>query len=51
MPDKNKPGSGVVPSARAERKRMLSDDTLGLVVYAAALAVISSVILAIVALT
>lgn len=50
MAGANEPGSDVVPSVRAERKRMLFDDTAGIVIYATVLALISSVVVAIVVL-
>lgn len=43
------PSPAVVPSARAERRR-ISKDTLGVVVYAMLIAAISMAVLAIVAL-
>lgn len=50
MPSANKPGWGVVPSARSERRRALLDDASGIVLYAAAVALIFSFIIAIVVL-
>jgi hypothetical protein len=50
MPAPNEPGSGVVPSARAERRRAKADDTSGIVIYALVIAVISALIVTIVML-
>jgi len=50
MADPNEPGSGVVPSARAERRRIFSDDALGIVVYAVVIAAVSALVVVIVAL-
>lgn len=46
----NEPGSGVVPSARAERQRTWDDDTVGITIYAAAIALVSALIVTIVVL-
>jgi hypothetical protein len=50
MTDASKPGAGVVPSARAERRRVGRDDTSGIVLYATTVAVISVFIIAVVVL-
>ena len=50
MTDASKPGAGVVPSARAERRRVGRDDTSEIVLYATTVAVISVFIIAVVAL-
>jgi hypothetical protein len=48
MADANEPGSGVVPSARAEQQRAGWDDVSGIVLYATAVALISFFIVAVV---
>ena len=50
MPNANEPGLAVVPSARAERKRIRENDVSGIVIYAIALALLSSAIIAVVVL-
>ena len=50
MADANEPGSGVVPSARTEQQRTRWDDASGVVMYATAVALISSFIVAVVLL-
>lgn len=42
------PGDTIVPSARAERRRIFADDSSGITIYATAVVLIGIVILAIV---
>ena len=51
MADLNKPGSGVIPSALAERRRNWAEAVSGTTIYALALAVLSLAIIVIVLVT
>lgn len=48
MTDATKPGAGVVPSARAERRRVMTDDAAGIAMYSTAIALITAIIVAVV---
>ena len=50
MADKNEPGGGVVPSARAEVRREIRSDLKGTIIYVAAILIICTVIVGIVLL-
>lgn len=48
MTDATKPGAGVVPSARAERRRVMTDDAAGIAMYSTAIALITAIIVVVV---
>jgi hypothetical protein len=48
MPDLDSPGGGAVPSARKERRRIITDDAAGIAMYSTAIGLVSAIILAIV---